>query len=311
MVPARTLMLLVSSLVLVAACSREPARPAPEREDPAVRAAFEQGERGWREARAADLVAPDGWTTLVGLHWLDPGPHYAGRARDNGIRLAVGPDQFGMFDVRGDDVMFRPHPGSALRIDDGPARAGRLRTDEAPEGPSRITFDGGKGVVNVIRRGERFALRVRHADAPTRTGFGGLTYWRGGPDWVVEGRWRPHPPGRTIEIGDIVGTLSAKPNPGRVEFVRDGRTFALEALEGEAGGLFLVFADRTSGHGSYSAGRFLDAPPPAGGRVRLDFNRAYNPPCAFTSFATCPLPPAANRLDLAIEAGEKAYTVAH
>jgi uncharacterized protein (DUF1684 family) len=102
------------------------------------------------------------------------------------------------------------------------------------------------------------------------------------------------------------------PNPGAVVFQRGGRTYRLQALEGADGGLFLIFADRTNGHGSYGAGRYLDASAPdAGGRVRLEFNRAYNPPCAFTPFATCPLPPPENRLDLAIPAGEKAYAGTH
>jgi len=117
-----------------------------------------------------------------------------------------------------------------------------------------------------------------------------------------------HSPGKTLPIGDIVGTQGDSPNPGAVEFERDGRTFRLEALGEPGGELFFVLADRTSGHGSYPAGRFLDAAwPGPDGKVVLDFNRAYNPPCAFTLFATCPLPPPENRLDLAITAGEKNY----
>ena len=118
----------------------------------------------------------------------------------------------------------------------------------------------------------------------------------------------PHPPGRTIQIVDILGQQEAQPNPGVVEFERDGVPYRLEALEGEDGGLFLVFADRTSGHESYAAGRYLStAAPAAEGSVVVDFNRAYNPPCVFSDFATCPLPPAENRLDLAVTAGEKRY----
>src|SRR5690606_36446657 len=126
--------------------------------------------------------------------------------------------------------------------------------------------------------------------------------------WVLEGRFTPHPAGRTIEIANIVGGVDAMPNPGAVKFTRDGRDYRLEALEGGDGGLFLVLADRTSGQGSYGAGRYLDTTAPdAQGRVMLNFNRAYNPPCAFTAFATCPLPPPDNRLDLAVTAGERAY----
>src|SRR5690606_22438536 len=117
-----------------------------------------------------------------------------------------------------------------------------------------------------------------------------------------------HPEGRTIEIASITGGAEAMANPGVVAFERDGATYRLEALAGVDGALFLILADRTSGHGSYGAGRYLDVDAPdAQGHVKLNFNRAYNPPCAFTAFATCPLPPPENRLDLAVTAGEMAY----
>lgn len=296
--------ILVGCLVVgLTACNRTPPPPVAK----PVPAAFLAGQKAWRDERVQALTQPDGWASLVGLHWLDPGAHYAGTAQDNGIRLSVGPAQFGMFDVRSDRVRFVPAAAAALKIDGKSARAATLRTDDDPAGPSVITFDDGKGVATVIHRGDRFALRVKHVDAPTRTGFRGIAYWPGGPDWVVDARFVPHPPGTQLEVANIVGVIEPTPNPGRVEFARGGRSFKLEALEGEAGGLFLVFADRTSGHGSYGAGRYLDTPPPVNGRVALDFNHAYNPPCAFTSFATCPLPPASNRLDLAIAAGEKDY----
>lgn len=314
MVPSRTLIAVVAACIALGACMREPAQPpGPTGAERAARQAFERDEAAWRAQRRAELLAPDGWTSLVGLHWVTPGPHYVGRALDNGIRLAVGPEQLGMIDLRPPRIRFVPHPGTPLQLDGQPLEgAAALRADDAPEGPSTLGFDDGKGIASVIRRGNRYALRVKHADAPSRTGFAGLHYWPGGPDWVVGARFEQHPPGRTIPIANIVGTIEPTPNPGAVVFQRAGRTYRLEALAGEGGGLFLIFADRTSGHGSYGAGRYIDTPPPdARGRVRLDFNRAYNPPCAFTPFATCPLPPPANRLDLAIAAGEKVYTGTH
>jgi uncharacterized protein (DUF1684 family) len=184
-----------------------------------------------------------------------------------------------------------------------------LKSSDAGGAPSVIGFDEGRGQMTLIQRGDRRALRLKHADASSRVQFAGLDYWPVDPSWKLEARFVPHPPGKTIAIVDIVGTSIESPNPGAVEFARDGRGYRLEAMGDPATGLFLVLADRTSGHGSYPAGRYLDAPAPdAEGRVVLDFNRAYNPPCAFTTFATCPLPPKENRLDLAILAGEKAYT---
>lgn len=312
MVPARTLMLCIA-LAAAAACTREPPAPKPPgAAERAARAAFERDQAAWRAQRREELLAPDGWTSLVGLHWIEPGAHYIGRDRDNGIRLDVGPGQFGMIDLRPPRIRFVPDRDGRLQLDGKPLRgATMLRADDAPEGPSRIGFDEGKGVATVIRRGQRYALRVRHADAPARTGFTRLEYWPGGRDWVVDARFVPHRPARAIPIVNIVGTVEPTPNPGAVVFRRDGRDYRLEALQAEDG-LFLIFADRTSGHGSYGPGRYLDAPAPdARGRVRLDFNRAYNPPCAFTPFATCPLPPPENRLDLAIRAGERAYDGPH
>jgi uncharacterized protein (DUF1684 family) len=315
MVPSRALILaLIAGAAFASGCTREPPPPSgPTPAERATRAAFERGEAAWRAQRREALLAPDGWTSLVGLHWVTPGPHYVGRERDNGIRLSVGPPQLGMIDLRAERIRFVPDRGAALSIDGRTLRgATDLRADDAPEGASRIGFDDGKGIATVIRRGDRHALRVRHADAPSRTGFAGLQYWPGGPDWTVDARFERHPPGRTIPIASIVGGVEAMPNPGAVVFQRGGRTYRLQALEGADGGLFLIFADRTNGHGSYGAGRYLDASAPdAGGRVRLEFNRAYNPPCAFTPFATCPLPPPENRLDLAIPAGEKAYAGTH
>ena len=262
----------------------------------------------WREQRKQELLQPDGWTSLVGLHWLEPGPHYVGSGGGSGIRLAMGPAKMGMVVLKQDRIHFTPEAGAALTLDGEPLKGRVELHSDRDETPSVVGFDGGKGKLTVIKRGDRYALRVRHADAP-RLHFAGVDYWRGDSSWRMSGKFVANPPGKTIPIVDIVGITTEAPNPGAVEFVRDGRTYRIEALaEDDSGALFLVFADRTSGHGSYPAGRFLDvAAPDAQGNVALDFNRAYNPPCAFTPFATCPLPPPENRLDLKIDAGEKIY----
>ena len=209
----------------------------------------------------------------------------------------------------GGKVWFVPERGLKLTLDGKPL-TGRVRllTDREDGGPSVLGFDDGKGRLTVIQRGDRQALRVKDADAPSRTRFTRLDYWPLDKGWRIEGRFVPHEAGKTLPIVDIVGIVTAQPNPGAVEFARDGRTWRIEAIGEPDGALFLVFADRTSGHGSYPAGRFLDVEAPGkDGKVVLDFNRAYDPPCAFTPFATCPLPPPENRLDLRIDAGEKAY----
>lgn len=303
-------MALLAGVSLLAGCG-EGGGGAERADKVKVDPAFVAEQQAWRIRRVEDLLRPDGWTSLVGLHWLELKAHYVGSGEriGNGVRFAFGPEKMGMVsrDAAG-RYWLTPESGVALTYNGEPLK-GRvaLNSDQDPE-PSVIGFDEGKGQLTLLRRGDRSALRVRHADAPTRLQFAGVQYWPSDPAWRVSGRFIPHPAGKTLPIGDIVGTRSDSPNPGVVEFEKDGRTYRLEAL-GEAGhDLFFVFADRSSGHGSYPAGRFLEAKWPGDdGTVVLDFNQAYNPPCAFTLFATCPLPPPENRIDLLVDAGEKNY----
>jgi uncharacterized protein (DUF1684 family) len=306
------LLSLCAAIALLVACRRDAGRvPAAS---PVDAAAFAGDEQAWRDRRLQRLTAPDGWASLIGLHWIEPGAHAVGSAADNGIRLAMGPAHLGLLRAGADgSVAFEPAGDASLTLDGQPfAAPAALRTDTAKAGPSVVGFDGGKGVATVIERSGRLALRVRHADAPTRTRFAGLDYWPADPSWRVQARFVPHAPGTTIGIANIIGGIERVSNPGALEFSRGGKTYRIEALDEGEGTLFLVFADRTNGHDSYGAGRFIDAPKPdARGHVAIDFNQAYNPPCAFTPFATCPLPPPENRLDLAVTAGEKAYRKPH
>lgn len=292
------------AVLALAGCGRapEPAAPAP------TPPAFAAEQQQWRQQRHAELQAPDGWTSLVGLHWLEHKAHYIGSGPGSGIRLAVGPAKMGMVAREGEAVWFTPERGAALRVDGKPL-TGRIRfaSDRDPT-PTLIAFDDGQGQLSLIHRGERFALRVKHTQAHSRTAFTGIEYWPGGPDWQLTARFEPHAAGKTLPILDITGLTTPMPNAGALVFERDGRTWRLEAIGAPGQPLFVIFADRSSGHGSYPAGRYLDLPAPdASGQVPLDFNHAYNPPCAFTPFATCPLAPPENRLDLRVDAGEKAY----
>jgi len=282
----------------------EQATPKPVAADPQ----FLADNQVWRDERLAELRKPDGWTTLVGLHWLELKAHYVGSGSTSGIRLAVGPEKMGMVQVVGDQVWFIPEHGVALTADGQPVK-GKLRFfSDRDETPTVIGFDDGKGLLTLIQRGDRRALRVRHADAATHTGFTGLKYWPADPSWRIQARFVPHDVGKTMPVVDITGISTEQPNAGSIEFERNGQTYRLEAIGEPGRELFVVFADRTSGHASYAAGRFLDVDAPdAQGHVVLDFNRAYNPPCVFTPFATCPLPPPENRLDLPVEAGEQDY----
>lgn len=290
---------------LLAGCGGDKAPKAADK--PALDPAFLVTQNDWRAQRREDVLRPDGWTSLVGLYPLQLKAHYIGTSPGNGIRLAAGPEKLGMVADAQGHVRFTPEPGVALTFNGEPLKGAVDVADDRQPQPGVIEFDEGKGRLSVIERGGRHFLRLKHADAPSRVQFAGLQFWPADPGWKIEADFIPHPPGKTLPIVDIISVTTPSPNPGAVEFTRDGKRYRLEAL-GEVGGeLFFVLADRTSGHGSYPAGRFLDAPAPVNGKVVLDFNQAYNPPCAFTPFATCPLPPPENRLDLAITAGEKTY----
>jgi len=271
-------------------------------------AAFLMNNDIWREQRKTELLAADGWTSLVGLHWLELKAHYIGSGSTSGIRLAVGPERMGMVSRDGGQVWFTPEPGAALQVQGQPlTKRIAFHSDDDFE-PTIISFDDGKGALSLIHRGPRYALRVKHADAPARVHFTRLDYWPADPSWRITARFVPHDAGKTLPIADITGLVRDQANAGAVEFERDGRTWRLEALGEPGRPLQLIFADRTSGRGSYAAGRYIDVGvPDAKSQVVVDFNRAYNPPCAFTPFATCPLPPPENRMDLPVEAGEKTY----
>ncbi len=259
----------------------------------------------WRSERVERLTRPDGWLSLVGLHWVEPGSHRIGRDPGNGIVLAVGPDHLGVLTLDGKRLHLALADGVDAEIEGTQSRAADLVIDRAGT-PTVVRL--GRASFIAIERNGRIALRVRDPDAPTRKGFSGIEYFPIDPGWRVNARFEPHPAGKTIEIVNILGALEPMANPGRVVFTRDGREHALEAVDEGDGQLFLIFADRTNGTATYGPGRFVYAPAPVDGRTVIDFNRAYNPPCAFNAYSTCPLPPPENRLDLAIEAGERKYT---
>ena len=184
----------------------------------------------------------------------------------------------------------------------------KLISDADPNGTQTVVgFNKGDASFVVIKRGERYALRVRDALAPTRTGFAGIPYFDIDPAFRFTATFAPHPAGSKIEIINILGIVEPMDNPGTVTFQKGDKTFTLEAVDEGDHRLFLIYADRTSGHESYAASRFLYAAYPEAQSTTtvVDFNEGYNPPCAFTPYSTCPMPPLQNRLDLAITAGEK------
>lgn len=265
----------------------------------------------WRRARVARLTAPDGWLSLIGLHWLQVGDNAVGSAEDNAVRLAAGAPYLGTVRLAADgQATFRAAPASRTEVDGVAAGEHPVELHYGAARPSLVTA----GTVSffLIKRGEKIGLRVRDTESPRRTGFAGLDYFELDPSWRIEAQWVAFDQPRMIPITNVLGQTSPMPAPGKAVFTRDGRTFELlPVLEGAGEPLFFILADATSGTETYEASRFLYAEPPRDGKVILDFNRAQNPPCAFTPFATCPLPPKENRLPIRVTAGEKVYRGEH
>jgi uncharacterized protein (DUF1684 family) len=305
------LMIVLSTALLVSACgggAEEAANSeSAARAAKAAQRAYEGEILAWRDERLARLKRPDGWLSLVGLHWITPGSTYVGTASDNGTRLAVGPAQVGMLTLgRDGSLSLAVREDSEVTIDGEPATGTVALKSDAEGPPTVVGFNKGDASFVVIKRGDRHGLRVRNANARTRTAFPGLDYFDIDPAFRVTATFEAHEPGKTIDIVNMLGMVEPMANPGRLRFEKDGATYSLEAVDEGDGQLFLVIADRTSGHDTYAASRFVYAAP-AGkdGTTVIDFNKAYNPPCAFTAFSTCPMPPPENRLDLAVRAGEK------
>ncbi len=298
--PARaTATLSLLAVVLATACTRK--APAV---DPAYRAEIE----AWRTARVAALTAPDGWLTLTGLYWLKPRANRFGSDPGNEIVLpgAAIAGVAGAIDLRPDGTaVLEPGPGAAVTV--GGVAAG--------ERPLRSDRDGNPDVVAlgtyrfyVIDRAGTLGVRVKDTASPARAHFKGIEHFPLNPSYRVTATFEAYPAPRQVKVATHQGPSQTMLAPGLVRFSLGGRSLALEPFVSSPGDrtFFFVFRDATSGHQTYGAGRFLDAEaPPRGGRtVVLDFNKATNPPCAFTPFATCPLPPLANELPVPIAAGE-------
>ena len=262
----------------------------------------------WRAQRLEALTSDSGWLTLTGLFWLREGENSFGRAAGNTLVLdhPALAEHCGTFIMSGHAVRFIAAPGSGVTHQGQPVSSLELAADtsghptELASGPLRFF---------VIERAGTLGVRVRDLDNPHRTSFQGLSYFPVSTAWVFDARFERYLPARRITIINILGMEQEYESPGAVVFVKDGREWRLDTVL-EAPGereLFIMFADATSGHETYGAGRFLYVPLPSGGRTRLDFNKAYNPPCALNDFATCPLPPQQNHLKLRVEAGEKTY----
>ena len=271
--------------------------------------------KSWRTEHAAALTAPDGWLSLVGLEWLKPGDNTFGTAAGDRIHLQGPPNvHFGIIRVEPGKLQLRAPAGgfpNVLRVDGHPATEQVIVVD----GPKPTQLAAGTLTFFAIHRGDQEALRIKDTQAPTRVHFSGLHWYAPDPSYSVQAEWVPLSEPQQVTVHTVIGTTSTGLVPGYAKFKLHGQEVELQPVVQnlDVNTLLFVIRDTTSGKSTYAAARFLHTGLPdhglrKRGKITLDFNRLENPPCAFTPYATCPLPPESNRLKVALESGEMKYS---
>ena len=260
----------------------------------------------WRDERQARLKADGGWLSVAGLAWLKPGENRFGTDKTAAVVLPAGsaPPLAGVFELKGTETTVRLAEGTQARMAGLPlAGPAVLRPD------SGDVVELGSVSLQVIERGGRVGIRLKDKNAAARREFTGCRWYEVKEGYRIEAKWVAHPEPRPLKVPNILGQTESMPSPGYAEFKVAGTTVRLDGVleTPQSTQLWFILRDQTSGKETYPAGRFLYADLPKAGRVVLDFNKAYNPPCAFTAYATCPLPPPQNWMPVRIEAGELNY----
>jgi uncharacterized protein (DUF1684 family) len=285
--------------VLAGSCTRT----TPREIDPNV---YAREIAQWQTERLAELKSEDGWLTLVGLFWLNEGENKLGSDTASDIVLPSGKigKQSAIFVLKNGVVQFEAPPKSGFTVEGRPVTNLELKSDV--DGTPTVLHLGTLSF-QIIKRGDKFGLRVKDKENPDRLNFQNTEFYPADLKWRINAHFEAYNPPKPVPITNVLGMESGETSPGAVVFELDGHAYRLDAIseKGEPK-FFMIIADKTSGKETYPAGRYLYVDPPdPSGRMVIDFNKAYSPPCAFTKFATCPLPPRQNRLPFPIEAGEK------
>jgi hypothetical protein len=268
---------------------------------------YKQEIDSWHQKRIASLKRPEGWLSLVGLYWLEEGENSFGSDSKNAI---VFPESFpaycGKFILKDSVVSISLRPDVDIKIEHSDKKEAILEHDLTGH-PTKMWYKS--YVWYVIKRGPKYGIRVKDTLNSLRLNFKGIDRFPVNPEYRVKAKFIPYHPPKKIVIPTIIGTEEIDFSPGALEFEIKGKTFRLDPVGSmKDKEWFIVFGDATNGKSTYGAGRFLYIPvPDSSGITVIDFNKAYNPPCAFTPYATCPLPPEQNILPIEIKAGEKKY----
>ncbi|MFY7874836.1 MAG: DUF1684 domain-containing protein [Pirellula sp.] len=263
----------------------------------------------WRTANEEKLRAPFGWLALTGHYWLQEGENLLGTSSDCSIKLPADLDWAiqGVVTVTNGQVVLKTAEAAGIRVNEKWIAEYRLniqKDQEEADSPDNITV-GDRLKLQLVRRAGRLAIRVRDRESSIRKNFEGKHWHTIRPELCVEARFEPYEPEKRIRIINIQGDSVEAVLAGRLRFQLNDQEWTLDAISEGDDALFVVFKDRSSGKSTYGPGRFLTLASPVEGRVTIDFNKAYNPPCAFSPHTLCPLPPRQNHLDLEINAGER------
>lgn len=279
---------------------------APASADETYRAEVEK----WRGEREARLKANGGWLTVAGLFWLKEGTNRFGTDPSADIVLPEGsaPANAGAFVFEEGKTALRLESGVSGSVAGTTVTGPRVMQPDTTGRPDVLKLEALS--LYVIQRGDRYGIRVKDKNSSVRRDFTGLRWFDVDEGYRIEARWVAHATHRPLKVPNILGEITTMPSPGYAEFELDGQVVRLAGVldDPQSVQLFFIMRDETSGKQTYGAGRFLYSDLPKQGRVILDFNKAYSPPCAFTPYATCPLPPKENWLPVAVEAGEKTYS---
>ncbi len=267
---------------------------------------YQQDIDAWHSHRIEQLKAPAGWLNLAGLYWLEEGKNSFGSGRQNKIVFPAGTiaEKAGVFELTGNTVKLFVEDNTAINVDGKAAKEAVIFNSDSAREPM---VSSGHLRWTIIRRGEKIGIRLRDLQSPLVTQFKDIDRYPVDTSWRLKAVLEPDAQPRKIAITNVLGQTNEQRTPGKLVFTIQNKQYTLDALE-EDDELFIIFGDETSGKTTYPSGRFLAVKKPdSNGVTIIDFNRAYNPPCAFTSYATCPLPPRQNILPLAVTAGEKNY----
>jgi uncharacterized protein (DUF1684 family) len=265
---------------------------------------YKQSIKHWRKERLKNLKAEDGWLNLAGLFWLDKGKNSIGSAESNDIEFPEkAPEKLGTIDVSNDMIKFEAAKDVKVTHKEKPINSLDLKTDQE-ENPTVLQHGSLKWFI-IDRNGE-LAIRLRDLESPLLDKLDSIPAFSVKQGWKIKAEFKPFKEKKTIEVPNVLGNTYEENVPGILKFTLDGKEYELYPL-GSRESMFVIFGDETNAEETYGGGRFLSVEGPNEKNITyIDFNKAYNPPCAFTPYATCPLPPKENILPVKINAGEKA-----